>query len=187
MTDILSQISQMIDKGGLITGDDVGMRSNDWMGRAPCKAKAVVRPSSTQQLSDIMKLCHAAGQPVVPAGGLTGLVHGAEASCHEILVSFERMAEVESIDPVGRTMTVQAGAQLQKVQEAAETEDLLFTVDLGARGSATIGGKHRHQCGRQSGDTLWHDARACSGPGSCAGRRHDHVINEPSAEKQQRL
>jgi len=50
------------------------------------------------------------------------------------------MTNIESIDPVGMTMAVQAGAPLQKVQEAAATEKLLFPVDLGARGTATIGG-----------------------------------------------
>lgn len=87
-----------------------------------------------------MRLCHAAGQSVIGAGGLTGLVHAADATPDDILISFERMTAIESIGPVGRTLSVQSGAQLQKVQEAAREQKLLFAVDLGAQGSATIGG-----------------------------------------------
>jgi len=127
-------------KDGLLLGDDVTARPTDWHGQGNCKAKAVIRPKTTQQLSDVMKLCHGANQTVVAEGGLTGLVHGVEPAHDDIVISFERMTDVEQIDPVGRTMIVQAGAPLQKAQEAAAKEGLLFAVDLGARGSATIGG-----------------------------------------------
>lgn len=50
------------------------------------------------------------------------------------------MNAIEAIDPVGGTMTVQAGVALQRVQEAAAAHDLQFALDLGARGSCTIGG-----------------------------------------------
>ena len=73
-------------------------------------------------------------------GGLTGLVHGAEASPEELVISLERMTAIEEIDQVGGTITVQAGAPLQRVQEAANEVGLQFPLDLGARGSCTIGG-----------------------------------------------
>jgi len=140
MKDIITEIEKVLDKGGLLLGDDVTSRPTDWHGLGNCKAKAVIRPKNTQQLSDVMKLCHGANQTVVAEGGLTGLVHGVEPVQDDIVISFERMTDVEHIDPIGRTMIVQAGAPLQKAQEAAAKEQLLFAVDLGARGSATIGG-----------------------------------------------
>jgi FAD/FMN-containing dehydrogenase len=50
------------------------------------------------------------------------------------------MNAIEAIDPAGCTMTVQAGVPLQVVQERAAEAGLLFALDLGGRGSATIGG-----------------------------------------------
>ncbi len=50
------------------------------------------------------------------------------------------MHRIEAIDPVGRTMTVEAGVPLQRIQEEAEKHGLLYPVDFGARGSAHIGG-----------------------------------------------
>lgn len=138
--ELLDQILAVVGEKGLVTGDDVAKRPADWMGGASCEAKAVVLPRSTAELSEVMKLCHAARQPVVPAGGLTGLVHGAKASSEELQISFERMRTIEGIDPTGKTMVVQAGVPLQAVHEAVGEHGLIYGVDLGARGSCTIGG-----------------------------------------------
>ena len=100
---------------------------------------AVVRPASTKEVSDVLRLCHELGQPVVPWGGCTGLVEGARAD-GAIALSLQRMNHIEEIDEQGATMTVEAGCILQTVCEAAESRGLFFPLDLGARGSATIGG-----------------------------------------------
>jgi FAD/FMN-containing dehydrogenase len=100
---------------------------------------AVVRPRSTEEVSMVLKLCHDAKQAVVPWGGKTGLVEGANSD-NAVAISLERMNAIEEIDSEGATMTVQAGCVLQTVCEAADAKGLFFPLDLGARGSATIGG-----------------------------------------------
>ena len=137
---LLKQLEAALDEGGLLTGADIAGRPADWRGGKPCAAKAIVRPRSALELSEIMKLCDAAGQPVVAAGGVTGLVGGQVASGDELLISFERMRAVEHLDPIGRTMTVEAGVALQTVHETAAEHDLIYGVDLGSRGSCTVGG-----------------------------------------------
>lgn len=140
MDALLSPLAGIVGEGNVLTGEAVRARRVDWLSGAPCEAGAIVRPGSTAELAEVMRLCHAARQPVVTHGGLTGLVHGAEAAADELVVSLERMAAVEAVDPLGATLTVQAGAPLQRVQEAAEAVGLQFALDLGARGSCTIGG-----------------------------------------------
>ena len=140
MTALLDQITAITGPQGLLTGADVSGRAGDWLGLSTCQAKAIVRPASTHELSQIMALCHAAGQSVVPAGGLTGLVHGSDCTAADIQVSLERMRHIAAPDPVGRSMVVEAGAVVQAIQEAAAARGLKFAVDWGARGSATIGG-----------------------------------------------
>ena len=100
----------------------------------------LLRPRSTEEVAAALRLCNDAGQSVVPYGGLTGLVEATTADGSEVAISLERMNAIEEIDIASRTMTVQAGVPLQVVQEAAEAEGLLFPLDIGARGSATIGG-----------------------------------------------
>ena len=50
------------------------------------------------------------------------------------------MKKVVEVDPFTSSMTVEAGAELQTIQEKADAHGLLFPLDLGARGSCTIGG-----------------------------------------------
>ncbi|MDZ7785098.1 MAG: FAD-binding oxidoreductase [Halioglobus sp.] len=100
----------------------------------------ILRPGNTEQVSGILKICSAAGQPLVPLGGKTGLANGHFQTDGEFGLSLERMNAIEEIDTDNRTMTVQAGCILQVAAEAAEEHDLLLPLDLGARGSATVGG-----------------------------------------------
>ena len=100
----------------------------------------IVRPRSTEEVSEIMKVCTEHKVPVVTFGGNTGLVQGTRRNGDELGLSMERMAAIEGIDVAGRTMTVQAGAVLQRVQETAEESGFLYPLDLGGRGTATIGG-----------------------------------------------
>jgi FAD/FMN-containing dehydrogenase len=137
---ILDRLADVVGADHVLTGDRVTSRATSWANHAPCRALAIVRPGNTDEVSRVLAACHAAGHPVVTMGGLTGLVRGCEAGPGEIGLSLERMHRIESIDPIGRTMTVEAGAPLQKVQEAAEQHGLAYPVDFGARGSAHVGG-----------------------------------------------
>jgi FAD/FMN-containing dehydrogenase len=101
--------------------------------------RAVVCPGSTEEVAAVLRIAHGAGAAVVPWGGKTGLAGGAQAE-GAIALSLERMTRIEEIDAASATMTVQAGCILQVACEAAEAEGLMLPLDLGARGSATIGG-----------------------------------------------
>ncbi len=139
MQEIIDSLSKVLDPGGLIVGEEAVEQQKSWSLGAST-ASVIVRPKTTQQVSELLKICHAAGVSVVTQGGKTGMVRGCVAAAGDVVLSLERMTAIESIDELGRTMTVQAGAVLQTVQERAEELGLLFPLDLGARGSATIGG-----------------------------------------------
>lgn len=115
-------------------------RYADWSGVPGATPLALLRPRSTEQLSLMLRICNEHAQPVVPQGGLTGLAGAACCAPGDIAISLERMNRIEELDPVSATVTVQAGATLQSVQDAADAAGLLFALDLGARGSCTIGG-----------------------------------------------
>jgi FAD/FMN-containing dehydrogenase len=100
----------------------------------------VAYPRTTEQVSQILKICNEEGLPVTPQGGLTGLAGGGVPVKSSLLLSLERMRTIEALDPAGRTITVQAGVVLEAVQQAAEAADFFFPLDLGGRGTAQIGG-----------------------------------------------
>lgn len=134
----------------MLLGEDVKGRSDSWPPMGGCQAHAIIRPTNTEEVSGVLKLCHAADQGVVTHGGLTGLVGGARAGKDDIALSLERMNGIEPVDKVNRTVTVDAGVPLQKIHEAAEDANLLFPLDLGARGSCTIGGNIATNAGGNS-------------------------------------
>ncbi len=109
--------------------------------RMPCaQPAALLLPRGTDQVALALRICHAHRQPVVTQGGLSGLAGGACLLGGEVALSLERMSAVEAIDPASATMTVQAGTPLQRAQEAAADAGWQLALDLGARGSCTIGG-----------------------------------------------
>jgi len=140
MPDLISRLKIIVGAEHVLDQSEVAMRAAHFWDSSPMQALALVKPSNSGEVSEILKLCHSMAQPVVTHGGVTGLVDGEKASQDEVILSLERMREIESIDVAGRTMTVQAGCVLQQVQEAARENGLLYGLDLGARGSCTIGG-----------------------------------------------
>jgi FAD/FMN-containing dehydrogenase len=137
---LVNRIREIVGPRGTLEGEDVRGRSVEWGGDAPCLARAIIRPADTAQLAAVMRACYAQGQRMVVHGGRTGLVGGAYAGPGDLVLSLERMSQIRDIDAVNRTITVEAGATVQAVQDAARQAQQYFALDLGSRGSATIGG-----------------------------------------------
>ncbi len=140
MSNLLSILAEIVGENGVLTGKALSGRSAGvWAGGA-LQALALVRPSTTVEVAAVLKACNAAGQSVVPVGGMTGLAGAHETGPDDIALSLERMTAIEPIDTQSRTVTVEGGAILQTVQERAADAGLMFPLDLGARASCTIGG-----------------------------------------------
>ncbi len=120
---------------------DIGEKyKKDWSGTPAVIPELLCRPKNTSDLSKIIKVCHSYNQSIVIQGGMTGLAGGATPQHGEVAVSLERMSGVEDIDERNMTMVALAGTPLQALQEAALEKNLYLPIDLGARGSCTIGG-----------------------------------------------
>ena len=109
-----------------------------WVGKSPL----VMRPGSTEEVSRILKLASETGTAIVPQSGNTGLVGGQIPfeDGHELLLSLDRMTKILNVDAADSTMTVQAGATLKSVQDAADEAGRLFPLSLASEGSCRIGG-----------------------------------------------
>ena len=142
MNDFLIQLKSVFSPGQIFIGADIPERCfSDWMTSAPRDhALALVRPRSTEEVSRFLKLCTQHHIPVVPQGGLTGLAGGAKPVKGCVLISLELMKAIEEVDIASSTITVQAGVTMQQVQEAALEHGLFYPLDLGGRGSCTVGG-----------------------------------------------
>ena len=123
---LLEALATRLDDGAILTGNAVADRATSWIDPSPLQAAAILRPRTTEQVAEILSLCNAAKQPLITHGGRTNLVDATHTTGADFVLSLERMAEVEEVDVANHTMTVQAGAPLQRVQEAAAAAGLIF-------------------------------------------------------------
>ena len=126
-------------KGFLETADAVAPYLQEHRGLFVGACAAVVRPASTAEVAEVVRLCAAAGVAVVPHGGNTGLVGGGVPR-GGVVLSTDRLCRIRDIDRTNRTITVEAGAILADVQTAADAAGALFPLSLAAEGSCRIGG-----------------------------------------------
>jgi FAD/FMN-containing dehydrogenase len=138
MADWIAVLQAALGETGVDTGQAASDKAWSAWGRMGVPT-AIAYPRSTAETAEVLKIARAAGVPVVTWGGKTGLVDGASAE-GALALSMEKMNRILDIDPEAGTMTVEAGCVLQAACEAADDKGLLLPLDLGARGSATIGG-----------------------------------------------
>ena len=148
---------------GLLTGPDAAPYLTGQKGRFTGEALAVVRPASVDETARVVRACASAGVAIVPQGGNTGMSGGSVPAAAgrsdaptlpntggdgdsggsqgpSIVLSMSRMNRIVSVDPDRWTITAEAGATIEAVQQAAATTNRLFGPDWGARGTATVGG-----------------------------------------------
>lgn len=114
----------------------------DWRGRVHGAAPAMLAPSSTVEVADIVLLAAEHRVPLVPQGGNTGMAAGATppADGSALLLSMRRMNRIRSISAEDRLAVAEAGVVLATLHEAVHEVGMRFPLTLGARGSCTIGG-----------------------------------------------
>lgn len=119
-----------------------GPYTDDFTDHYESKPLAVIRPSSTEQVSRVVKLCSEHNIPIVTQGGNTSLTGAATTykPDSEIILSMTKMKAVIDSDPISDTLTVQAGMTLAEVHSAAEAVSRFFPLSFAAEGNATIGG-----------------------------------------------
>jgi FAD/FMN-containing dehydrogenase len=114
----------------------------DWRRKWTGSAVAVAQPDTAEGVAAVLRWCRARGVAVVPQGGNTGLSGGATpaAEGRSLVLSTARLTRIRALDPVGQTLTAEAGVTLQQVQDSARDAGRLFPLSLAAQGSCSIGG-----------------------------------------------
>jgi len=141
---------QTLEKFANIVGEKNALKSpsdqtpylTEWRDRYTGKTPLVLKPSSVNEVSEILKLATQTRTAIVPQGGNTGLVGGQipNPNGHEIIVSTSRMQAIRSINPAEFTITVDAGVPLAEIQNAADEAGRLFPLSLASEGTCQIGG-----------------------------------------------
>jgi len=138
----VAALEAIVGPRGLRIGADMEPYLTDWRQRSRGTARAVVMPSSTQQVSEVVRLCARQGIPLYVQGGNTSLCGGSVPGMTggDILLSTQRLNAVREIDTVSNVAVVETGLVLANLHAIAEQHDRAFPMHLGSEGSARIGG-----------------------------------------------
>jgi len=142
----IDEIKQALGPRGWLEGGDIETYVTDVRGAYRGEALLVARPASSEEVSQVVKICRRHGVAIVPQSGNTGLVGGGVPARRGanarpcIVLSVARMNKLLSVDPLRYSVTAEAGCVIQTIHDAAAEVDRAFALDWGARGSAMIGG-----------------------------------------------
>lgn len=141
MSTLHHQLLEKLGSQAVLSGTDIDDKYlKDWSGDVGVKPQLVLRPKDTEEVAFCLSCCNEAGQPIVVQGGMTGLSAGGNPQANEFVLSLERLTGIEEIDAESMTITALAGTPLEVMQQAAKNAGLKLPLDLGSRGSCTIGG-----------------------------------------------
>ena len=116
----LARFIKVVDENNAITDKDkqapflVEFRAL-WTGHSP----VILRPGSTAEVSEILKIANETATAIVPQGGNTGLVGGQVPLHGEVVLSLNRLDRIREVDPTSNTITCEAGVTLLRAREAA--------------------------------------------------------------------
>lgn len=136
---LIDALKPVLGNAHVLTGSDTSPYTRDWTEKYPSAPLAVVRPATTAQVAQVVKLARAHNTAIVPLGGNTGLTGGGQAR-GELMLSLERLNAIRAVKPEARLAIVEAGVILQDLHTALQDHNLIFPLTFGARGSARIGG-----------------------------------------------
>ena len=105
-----------------------------------CPPLAAVLPSSTQEVSDVLRICHEMGVPVVPRGSGTSLAGGALPTEDSVILGVARLNEVLETDYENRFIRVQSGRTNLSVTGAVEEDGYFYAPDPSSQLACAIAG-----------------------------------------------
>jgi len=143
MENIIKKLKEIVGQEWVITKREymesyLKDETPDFLRPSAAEDLILVKPSSTKEVSQILKAANHMRVPVFPVGGRTGLVGGCVPTEPGIILSLERMNKIE-VDKGNLMAIAEAGATLADLIKAAEDADLFFPLHPGDEG-AQIGG-----------------------------------------------
>lgn len=136
----LEDDSAVIDGVSQDAEDDLEPFNRDWMKKYRGRTKLVLKPKNVEEVSKVLKYCNENMLAVVPQGGNSSLVGGAVPVFDEVVLSLSRMNKIRSFDDVSGILVADGGVILEVADNYLKEHHHIFPLDLGAKGSAQLGG-----------------------------------------------
>lgn len=107
----------------------------------------VLKPGTTQEVCEILKIANLHGIPLTAIGARTGLSGGALSVHQGIGLSMERFNKIINIDEKNLQVVVEPAVITQVLREAVTEKDLFYPPDPSSLGSCWIGGNVAENAG----------------------------------------
>ncbi|MCC5959673.1 MAG: FAD-binding protein [Rhodobacteraceae bacterium] len=138
---VLARLQAVLPPEGLIT-DEAERRAYecDALTAYRCIPMAVALPSCTQEVAQILRICHQEGVPVVPRGSGTSLAGGALPTEDSIILGVARLRDVLEVNTPDRYIRVQTGITNLAVTAEVEGEGFFYAPDPSSQLACAIAG-----------------------------------------------
>ncbi|WP_170407074.1 FAD-linked oxidase C-terminal domain-containing protein [Ruegeria arenilitoris] len=138
---VLARLRQVLPEDAIIADpSETRAYECDALTAYKCAPMIAVLPSSTQEVSDTLRICHDEGVPVVPRGAGTSLAGGALPTADCVILGVARMNEVLEVDYDNRFIRVQTGRTNLSVTGAVEVQDFFYAPDPSSQLACAIAG-----------------------------------------------
>jgi glycolate oxidase len=141
MADLESRLLEVLDARQLLVGDAINddYTHDEALTGAPVRPLAVVRPTSTQEVAAVLRICEELSVPVTARGAGTGLSGACVPRADGIVVAFDAMNRIREIDLENHVAVVEPGVTLEQLDAALAPLGLVYPVAPGEN-SASLGG-----------------------------------------------
>lgn len=136
---LIAELTAVLGSAHVLSGEDTRPYRDEPTTQYRSDPALVVRPGSTDEVAQVLRIAARHGVAVIPCAGRTGIT-GAIQNDGGLMLSVERLNRIREVRADARVAVVEAGVILSRLHEAAEAEGLYFPLWFGARGSAMIGG-----------------------------------------------
>lgn len=140
-SELAAALREIVPGEGVIDNDEE-LRAFDCDGLMAYKQLPliVVLPETTQQVSEILKYCHANNIKIVPRGAGTGLSGGAMPLADAITLGLSKFKKILEVDYVNRCVVTQPGVTNLGITQAVEHAGFYYAPDPSSQIACSIGG-----------------------------------------------
>ena len=138
---IVARLAEVLSEGAVIADPtETRVYECDALTAYKCPPLCAVLPSSTEEVSAVMRICHEEGVPVVPRGAGTSLAGGALPTADSVILGVARLGDVLETDYANRFIRVEAGRTNLSVTGAVEAHGFFYAPDPSSQLACAIAG-----------------------------------------------
>lgn len=145
---ILDELRSILGDRGLLTSPvDLHTYECDGLTNFRVMPRAVLLPSSTEQVQAVLRVCHRERIPFVARGSGTGLSGGALPVANGIVISLARMNRILEVDLPNARVVVEPGVINLNVTNRVTAADYFYAPDPSSQSVCSVGGNVAENAG----------------------------------------